>query len=654
MASAEQPAPRPGRAHQLQSFASGPAMLLPPYCQPLQPIVPDQLRGRPARAHALQSFASPGVLAVPTVLQPLQPVTPIWLRGRPKRAHEIPSFFSPGRYVTPVTPPIASVGPIGAATFVLALGQGTKITFLWATSLTRSYSGRETRSSPYGQPGRRIEGPAFLVDAGSRDARGALVRAASTGAIFALALPFEALLITADSPSSVITVSSTTQCDWALVGQRVVVLGVDDTTVSAVIQSTTATTITVAPVDAYARFTFVALGSTGRAGGQVMPLIPVLLDPQQGFARYPVTVDLWSLNARAATPGFSGIDAMGIGAAIATFPDGDPVAVASLTDDDLLIWDRPNAIEGTANESLLLGTELVDLGAVPWTVGGQLTAEWGRQLKLRSQAAVDWQWCKAFLRHVRGRQGSFLLSTNRPDLIPVSNVGGVFKIASPLIAGAGDYTSWFASTGHRRLAVTAGGVVQYAEVTAVADNRDGTLTLTLPLDTVLAGTVTQVSFLEQVRFDRDAIEVTWDGSTFALDETLLTTIEPITPPPRPMFDVVLTPPPYPRLASVPYEITPVLGNTTIINLEGVDGPYFGIYYPDYVRLAGIAAVGGNVDGMIVCLVAVNLSIFVNSEDTNAAATSRFLFNAGVGRATGQFGWLMVRYNGALGRWLAIT
>jgi len=538
-------------------------------------------------------------------------------------------------------------GTAGAATFLLSLQAGTKAIYSWSTSIVPSYDGSEQRESPFAQPKRRFEGNAFLLDGADRDVRGAMMRSAASGATFLLALPFEAVTIEVDSPAKVATVASTAGIDWAVAGQRVVVVGRDGTSIAAVVQSWTATTITLD----------VVLATIGRTGAVIMPLIPVLLDPNQGFARYPTRVDMWSLRAISNSFGFAGADSMGVGAAISTMPDGDLIPIGDITDDDLLIWTQPNAIDGQANESMLSGAETVDMGALPFAIGGQTTPHWGRSLKLRSRVGTDWQWFKAFVRKLRGRQGAFLLSTNRPDLALVSNIAGVFKVASPTAAGAGggDYASWFASTAHRRLAITANDVTAYRTVSAVVDNGDGTLTLTL--DSGVAGTVTKISYLEQVRFDRDELEVTWDGATFSIDEVLVTTTENITPvPPKRMYDTVLS------LvlsqagdASITRELQVTLGKTTWIDIEMKS--FFVPTNHTSLILTGIAATGGNVDGMIVTIRLLQFesaqSLRLQIESVLASSpVNRLLAPTGTTNVIG--GGTTYRYNGVLQRWVMIA
>src|ERR1044071_3317901 len=169
--------------------------------------------------------------------------------GHPSRLFRFPSPRR-AREATPIfVPTVPGVGPAVAATFALLLDSGARVTYRWSTDIFRSYSGNEQRSSPFGSPRVRIEGPVFLVgDAVSRDQRSALMRAAAAGSPFLLALPFEEILILADSIGTTISVASTTTCDWAVPGQRVLVMGPDGSTLPAVVQSATPTTITLGVV----------------------------------------------------------------------------------------------------------------------------------------------------------------------------------------------------------------------------------------------------------------------------------------------------------------------------------------------------------------------------------------------------------------------
>jgi hypothetical protein len=593
-------------------------------------------------------FARPKAYLAAPVVAPQESSGALLMRSRNASRHPSRRFRFPKRPRAYLTyggggGAIFGIGPVGAATLVLSLQPGTKTIYGWQTGVYPSYSGGEQRESAFGPPRRRFEGNAFLVDAGSRDVRGAMQRGAASGATFMLALPHEAMTITVDSPASTvnvpITVTSTASCDWALPGQRVAIVG-STSTINAVIQSITATTITVVTVDASWNLSFATLGTTGRAGSLIMPVVPVLLDAAQGFSRYPIRVDLWTLRAQAQVFGFAGVDSMGVGATLVTYTAGVAIPVASVTEADLLIWDRPNAIDGTAQESMLSRSETVDLGALPFGIGDMTVPVWGRSLKLRSSSRVDWQWIKAFIRHVRGRQGSFLLSTNRPDLMPVATIGNGIKVS-----GSGDYASWYASAAHRRLAVLgADGTTTYVTVvSAPVDNGDGTLTLSL--DTGVPGSVAKVSFLEQVRFDRDDIEVSWSGATFSIDEIVLATQEAIITLPRVSFDTIV---PLSFLGSFPGSnefVLPAGGKSYLVRFSSDHTLTFG----------GISVSGGPIEGMVITIANVNNNAFGLSclhEDTTFATNHR-LTNAGSATKSSTNLHVTYYYDSGTGRWIQI-
>jgi hypothetical protein len=500
----DQPRARPPSVSAFQFFAE-PLAILPLTVVAPAPTYPPIPQRRPAIAHTLPSFAGPLFNPSSTAIQ-RPPVHPHVLPGPPHLAHAF-QFFSGPTANTIANLNFPGYGPAGAATLILSL-ENAKLTLSWGTDIFKSYSGREQRVNTTGsRPRQRFEGSAFLLDGPGRDLRSALQRSAAAGPTFLLALPHEELALTADSSGSTLTVASTAECDWAIVTQRVVVIGVDGSTAQAVIQAVTSTTIRL------------DITPSAQAGARILPLVQVLLDPQQGFSRFPVNVEFWSIRAMANVFGWVGQDRLGVGAQILTYASG-LVAASALTDSDLPIWDRSNAVEGTALESMISLAETVDFGALPFAAGGAPAPDWSRSIKYSSADPVDWQWFKAFLRQIRGRQRAFLLSTNHADLIFVSVVGATLKVQSSSISGAGDYTGWYTSTAHRRLALTkTTGAIQYVAVTAPpVDNHDGTLSLSL--DATATGTIVAISFAERVRLDNndsDDIPVTWDGGMFSVD-----------------------------------------------------------------------------------------------------------------------------------------
>lgn len=184
---------------------------------------------------------------------------------------------------------IAGYGDPGAATFVFDANEIT-VEWSWMEDVIKSYSGLEQRISPVDVPQQTFTGKVVLGGDDPRLVRSRLAKFHAAGASFALGLPFEEMTLVADSVGTVLTVkaSSLTGCDWKNPGQRVVVVSPDGaTSVDGVIQTTSSTTVTLD----------VAPGVTGIAGARLMPTQNVLLDPKQGFNRYPHRVEIWDIKA---------------------------------------------------------------------------------------------------------------------------------------------------------------------------------------------------------------------------------------------------------------------------------------------------------------------------------------------------------------------
>ncbi len=189
---------------------------------------------------------------------------------------------------------VPGTNPPGAATFVL-LQNGTRVTYSWRTGIHKSYSGRERRSGLIDDPMVRFEGDALLSMVETRATRSRLARYAAQGQPFLLGLSYEALALRTASPGSVVAVHSTTSSDWCVVGARVAVVHTTRGTMEGVIQSYTADEITLD----------VTLGAIGAIGATIVPLFAIFLDQTQGFGRYPVDLERWSLRARNAVAGLA-------------------------------------------------------------------------------------------------------------------------------------------------------------------------------------------------------------------------------------------------------------------------------------------------------------------------------------------------------------
>ncbi len=390
---------------------------------------------------------------------------------------------------------VVGVGPAGAATFVLSLEDGAKITYSWRTEVQKMRDGSERRICSRSCPLMTFDCSAFLISADDRDIRSQLIASASSGAAFLLGLSFEEATLTADASGGDVTVHDMAVLDWAIAGQRVICVGPDDSVAEGVIQAVTSTTITLDT----------SPGTAGARGGRIMPAHAIYLDPQQGFGRLPITVEHWQIKARAAVFGFADSDDMGAGATLTTF-------------DGLNVYDRGLQVEGTAMDSMQSMAEVVDLGGVLTSSGAALVPDWGREVRIESSDAATWQWFKKFVSMVRGKQVAWLLPTWRPDFVFLSKTSTTtIKIASGSVTGAGDITKWFGvSTAHLYLQILqTNGTLVYAKISSVTDNLDGTVTVIMTTAAV-TGTPSVISWMELVHFDSDAIEVTWEAATFSV------------------------------------------------------------------------------------------------------------------------------------------
>lgn len=193
-------------------------------------------------------------------------------------------------------------GPATVGAFKLALDAGSQLTLQWQTDVRKSRSGVEQRANVLDLPRQFYRGPMFLVDAASRAARTELAQFAALGAPFLVGLSYEALAVTgAPTTAAVgaethttITVPSTTLIDWSG-SQRVVIDNPGIGAVESVVVSITATTIAVNT----------DVSALAVVGARVMPGVATLLDPQQGFDRYPVAAEQWNVSGRAAVFGYA-------------------------------------------------------------------------------------------------------------------------------------------------------------------------------------------------------------------------------------------------------------------------------------------------------------------------------------------------------------
>lgn len=186
---------------------------------------------------------------------------------------------------------LAGFGPAGSGTLMLDLGVGFKVTYEWVTDIIPRRDGSEQRPSINDAPKQLYSGNALLDGNSPRSIRAQLARFAANGSPLLLGLAHEAITFDAPASGDSVFVSAPAQalCDWMNPGQRVM-LEANGVFLAAVIQQ----------VGSGAIVLDVAPGATGNISGQIMPAMPVLLDPQQSFARYQSIAEKWQMQARAA------------------------------------------------------------------------------------------------------------------------------------------------------------------------------------------------------------------------------------------------------------------------------------------------------------------------------------------------------------------
>jgi len=375
----------------------------------------------------------------------------------------------------------------GAATFAIDVEAGATVTYAWKTTVRKAWSGIETRAAILGKPRQSYTFSTLLSDAQHRRILTTLAEETAAAPLFQLALPYEDLTV-ASSTAGAVTVHDLSLCDWAIAGQRVVVVAPDGTTGEAVVQNASGNSISVDE-----DLTAVAID-----GARIMPTVGVLLEPEQGLSRWRVGAGRWQVAARAQRNGFALGSVPGTGSSVTTY-------------DSLPVWDWGNAAE-QPSQPLYAGGAVVDLGARLSSLQAYDVADWGRAIRVSSSKRADWQWLKAMLHEIRGSWGTFLLPTGRPDLVPVGDASSGTLTISTASSTVDYVNAWFPSLAHRRIKlVKTDGAVAYREVQSCSD---GGATQDLALDSSFTGTLARVEFLETCRLASDEVQVQWRGVGF--------------------------------------------------------------------------------------------------------------------------------------------
>ncbi|MEQ1734885.1 MAG: hypothetical protein ABL886_00475 [Rhodoglobus sp.] len=464
------------------------AQAVPTFFSAVFPPVVKKLQG-PTSSTRRQSYAAP-------VDRPFDPTS--FLGAIPhvfaQRIHKVvrvshrrPAFFMPSTIIA--NPTVVPVGPTPAAVLVVNPEIGSTVTLEWQTDVQKSESGLERRSAKLRNPRMRVKFSCTLDDSEHRRVLDVLSGNAHAATPFLLGLPHEGFTIDG-SAGVVVNVSAgtLTSCDWAMQGQRVVVVrAIDGQARDSYIVSTSGGSITLAD----------DLSAFATRHSRIMPGVSVVLRPDIAMGRYSANAGQVSIEAIAQQFGYGdGTRPMGVDVTLATH-DGIPV------------WDRGVDSSSMVGQPIYSGTEEVDLGGLPTVFQHFSVVDYGRELGYTDTITSGWQYLKRFLWTCRGMQKKFLLASGRPDLIPVGDAsGGTLTIST----ADNDYVStYFPSLAHRHLKIFVGGVGYLVTVTGAVDGG-ATQSLTI-VGTVPAGTVERVEFLETVRMHADVFEVTFMSNT---------------------------------------------------------------------------------------------------------------------------------------------
>lgn len=199
-----------------------------------------------------------------------------------------PHFPDPGPD-TDVVPPRT---PVTVGALRMLLDDGVTVTYAWRTDVFKSRSGVERRASIWPRPRMTINGSTLLLAELGHSLRSQLAASVALGQPFSLALPFEETGVFGQLDET-LTVPNADALDWALPGERCLVLDGYDAGVEATVQEAAGPALRV--------------DATIANAVRVMPLIAVYLDPQQGFARYstPDGLERWTFTARDINQGFA-------------------------------------------------------------------------------------------------------------------------------------------------------------------------------------------------------------------------------------------------------------------------------------------------------------------------------------------------------------
>jgi hypothetical protein len=208
----------------------------------------------------------------------------------PERPSGDVTFFA-GHFPEVVEAPASMPATIGA----LILESGSTMTIRWPTGIAYSLIDKERRSNLHDDPILEFTGTALVASSTVLANRSLLAQHAANGEPFSLGLPWEGITVDDEAAGNVLFVPTTVNVDWVAIGVRVLVTHPENGVLESFITAFTADSITLND----------APGDVGDLGADIMPVIQVLLDPQQTFARFTGELDVerWDIKATAAVAG---------------------------------------------------------------------------------------------------------------------------------------------------------------------------------------------------------------------------------------------------------------------------------------------------------------------------------------------------------------
>jgi hypothetical protein len=356
----------------------------------------------------------------------------------------------------------------------------------WSTNILTLYSGLESRIANRTRP-RQTWQIDFAVDL-ERDRRALrLLLWQHPADAWQLPLRQESAAAKAAVTGASIVVNATL-LDWALTNQRVVVQGPDPddyflATITGTSGGTSSRTLTLSAGPSG--------GSYPKGSTRIMPYVDVLLDDGATGARAApsgtldedeedVGAGVWRFSGVTTTP----IPFTGTGGNTTTF-DGIPVLTM-----------RP-IVEGDPEEQTQAAIRRYDLGNVVVQQTALTDPGIGRAHRFFAEGDQERQDWKAFQLQVLGRQIAFLIATWENDVDVHTQPGP--GDTTLLLDRAPGFGAWFTSASHHWLQLEhADETIEYAKVTSVVDNGDGTETAHLSAG--LSGTaIAKVSMMELCR-----------------------------------------------------------------------------------------------------------------------------------------------------------